>query len=77
MLPGWWEAGLYDERERAALALTESMTRLSEHQDVPDEIYDAAAATFDDAQLSAVIWLITVINAWNRLAVTTRSPLPV
>ena len=73
MLPAWREATVYTERERAALALTESITELTDGY-VPDEVYDAAAKVFDEKELATVIWLAAIINTWNRLNVTTRNP---
>jgi AhpD family alkylhydroperoxidase len=71
VLPAWREAGWYSERERAALALTESMTRLGPGG-VPDDVFSAAAAVFTEHELAGVIWAITAINAWNRIAITSR-----
>jgi AhpD family alkylhydroperoxidase len=73
----WRTSPLYTERERAALALTEAITLVSTSE-VPDDVYRRAAAAFDDEQLAALIWAATVINAYNRIAVTTRmtSPAP-
>jgi AhpD family alkylhydroperoxidase len=76
LLGAWREADLYSEQERAALALTDAMTRLSETQDVPDEVYAQAAGAFTEDQYRAVAWTITVINAFNRLSVTSRKPPP-
>jgi AhpD family alkylhydroperoxidase len=76
LLGAWREADLYSEQERAALALTDAMTRLPETQDVPDEVYAQATAVFTEDQYRAVAWAITVINAFNRLSVTSRKPLP-
>ncbi len=76
LLSAWREAGLYTEQERAALALTDAMTRLSETQDVPDVVYTQAAGAFTADQYRAVAWAITVINAFNRLSVTSRKPPP-
>ena len=76
LLGAWREAGLYSEQERAALALTDAMTRLSETQDVPDEVYEQAVSVFTEDQYRAVAWTITVINAFNRLGVTSRWKLP-
>ncbi|GAA4859780.1 hypothetical protein GCM10023222_09020 [Saccharopolyspora cebuensis] len=70
----WWETDLYTPAERAALALAEAITKLSEHG-VPDEVWDAAASFFDEAQLGALTWAATTINAWNRLGVTARRPI--
>ncbi|WP_407550294.1 carboxymuconolactone decarboxylase family protein [Streptomyces sp. Pv4-95] len=72
LLNAWEEAtGFYTDREQAALALTESITLLTDGF-VPDAVYDRAAAHFEDAELSQLIALITTINAWNRFGVTTR-----
>jgi AhpD family alkylhydroperoxidase len=76
MLSAWWETELYTEQERAALALTEAMTKLSEHQDVPDGVYQQATSVFSEEQYVAIGWAATVINAFNRLGVTSRKPLP-
>ncbi|MBM7169301.1 carboxymuconolactone decarboxylase family protein [Streptomyces sp. G44] len=72
LLNAWEEAGeLFSERERAALALTEAVTVLTESF-VPDEVYERAAHHFDEAGLAHLIGLITVINSWNRLMVSRR-----
>jgi len=76
LLGAWREADLYSDQERAALALTDAMTRLPETQDVPDEVYAQAISVFTEDQYRAVAWAITVINAFNRLSVTSRRPLP-
>lgn len=76
LLSVWAETDLFDERERAALALTEAMTDLPAHREVPDDVYDRAAKAFTDDQLTALVWSITVINAFNRFGVTARIPLP-
>jgi AhpD family alkylhydroperoxidase len=69
----WRDSPLFDEAERAALALTEAGTRLSDRSDpVPDEVFDEAAKHFDEKTLSALVLQITLINAWNRLNVITR-----
>ena len=74
LLNAWQEAeDLYDERERAALALTEAVTVLTDGF-VPDEVYERAAKHFDETQLAHLIGLITVINGWNRLMVSRRIP---
>ncbi|MFI2643084.1 carboxymuconolactone decarboxylase family protein [Streptomyces sp. NPDC018610] len=74
LLDAWEEAeGLYTERERAALALTEAVTVLTDGF-VPDEVYDRAAKLFEEAELAHLVSLITVINGWNRLMVTRRVP---
>jgi alkylhydroperoxidase family enzyme len=72
VVAGWREAGdLFDERERAALALMEEMTEIG-HHGVSDEVYDAAAESFSEAELAALIFLNMTINAWTRLGVTAK-----
>ncbi|GAA2664500.1 carboxymuconolactone decarboxylase family protein [Streptomyces lunalinharesii] len=72
LLAAWEEAtGFFTDRERAALALTEAITRLTDGF-VPDAVYAQAAAAFEEAELAQLIALITTINAWNRFGVTTR-----
>ena len=69
----WRDAPYFTAAERAALALTESVTRLSDSTDpVPDEIWDEASKHFDQAALGALILSIALTNVWNRLNVTTR-----
>jgi AhpD family alkylhydroperoxidase len=70
-LPVWRETPFFTNRERAALELTEAMTRLSEAP-VSDETIARAAEHFTDVELAELIWAITVINAWNRLGATAR-----
>jgi AhpD family alkylhydroperoxidase len=70
-LAAWRESPLYDERERAALDLTEAVTLVSEGQ-VPDDVWDRARAAFDDDELAQLVFAITAINAWNRLCITAR-----
>ena len=73
----WRESPFFDGRERAALALTDAMTSLPANG-VPDEVYEQAAAAFDDEELGNLIGVIIAINAWNRVAVATaiQSPVP-
>jgi len=71
----WREAPFFDERERAALALTEAMTRLPD-AGVPDDVYDEAARHFDEHELGQLMFAIIAINAWNRVGVATHLPLP-
>ena len=67
----WHEAPFFTERERAALQLTDAITLLPEGH-VPLAVFDAAREHFDDEELTQLIWAITVMNAWNRIAVSTR-----
>ncbi|MEV2216203.1 carboxymuconolactone decarboxylase family protein [Streptomyces sp. NPDC050997] len=74
LLAAWEEAeGVYDERERAALALTEAVTVLTDRF-VPDAVYERAAQHFDDVRLAHLIGLIVAINNWNRVMVSRRIP---
>jgi AhpD family alkylhydroperoxidase len=69
----WHEVDLFDEREQAALALTEAMTLVAETH-VPREVFDAAAAVFTEEELGALVWQIVAINAWNRVSIALRTP---
>ncbi|NLS04307.1 carboxymuconolactone decarboxylase family protein [Rhizobium sp. P32RR-XVIII] len=69
----WREAPYFSDAERAALALTEAVTRLSDRADpVPDGIWDEATRHFDGKSLAALVIAIANINVWNRLNVATR-----
>jgi AhpD family alkylhydroperoxidase len=73
LLPAWREAPFYTERERAALALTESVTLVADTH-VPDDVWDAAAAVFDQTEISRLVMAIVVINGWNRMMIASRTP---
>jgi AhpD family alkylhydroperoxidase len=69
----WRDAPYFSDAERAALALTEAVTRLSDRPDpVPDAIWDEAARHYDEPALAALLVAIATINVWNRLNVATR-----
>jgi AhpD family alkylhydroperoxidase len=69
----WRDAPYFTDAERAALALTEAVTRLSDRSDpVPDEIWNEAARHYDEPALAALVISIATINVWNRLNVATR-----
>jgi AhpD family alkylhydroperoxidase len=71
----WREATVFTEAERAALELTEQGTRIADAAGgVTDEVWAAAAKHYDDDQLAALVCLIALINAYNRLNVITRQP---
>ncbi|HTT94014.1 MAG TPA: carboxymuconolactone decarboxylase family protein [Solirubrobacterales bacterium] len=72
LLDAWRENPDYTERERAALALTEAVTRL-EPGGVPDEVWEEAAARFDEHELGQLLCKIAAINAWNRLSISTHA----
>lgn len=71
-LNAWREAPFYTDQERAVLALTESVTLLASTH-VPDEVYEAATAVFTKEEVAMITMGIVVINAWNRIVVTSRT----
>jgi AhpD family alkylhydroperoxidase len=69
----WREAPYFTDAERAALALAEAATRLSDRADpVPDEIWDEAARHYDESQLAGLVLWIATTNLFNRVNATTR-----
>ena len=72
MLPAWREATVYSESERAALALTEEVTLISEGP-VDPEVEAEARRCFDEMTYAALVFTIATINVWNRLAITAHS----
>jgi AhpD family alkylhydroperoxidase len=72
-LSAWRETPFFTDRERAALAFTESVTVLS-HGHVSDEVVNAAKQHFDDTELVKLLYVVVTINAWNRLGVTAARP---
>ena len=68
----WNESPFFTERERAALAFTESVTLVAQTR-VPAEEYDAVAAYWSPDEVGALLALIVAINAWNAIAVATRA----
>jgi AhpD family alkylhydroperoxidase len=72
LVPVWREAGkVFTDRERAALAWAETVTRVAE-TGIPDADYDAAAAEFNDKELADLTYVIGLMNAFNRLGVAFR-----
>lgn len=72
-IAGWRDAPYFTAAERAALALTEAVTRLDDRADpVPAAVWDEAARHFDEQQLAALLLTISMVNLWNRLNVATR-----
>ena len=72
-LAGWREAPYFSDAERAALALTEAITRLADRPDpVPDEIWAEAARHFDEPALAGLVLAVANQNLWNRMNVATR-----
>ena len=73
LVPVWHDAGnVFTARERAALAWAETVTRVSE-TGVPDAAYEAAAAEFNDAELTDLTYAIGLMNAFNRFGISFRS----
>jgi AhpD family alkylhydroperoxidase len=72
-LPAWRESAAFDDAERAALALTEAMTRLADHPNVvSDEIWAEAAEHYDEPGLSALVSMAALTNFFNRVNTTLR-----
>jgi len=72
-LSAWRETPFFSNRERAALEWTEAVTRVSDTH-VPDDVYEAVRAHFDENELVALTFAIVAINGWNRLSVAFRVP---
>ncbi len=72
VLPAWREAPFYSDRERAALAWCEAVTRLDPHG-VSDEVYDMARTQFSEKELGDLNMAVILINAWNRIAIPFQS----
>jgi AhpD family alkylhydroperoxidase len=72
-IAAWRDAPYFSDAERAALELTEVVTRVADGGEaVPDEVWEAAARHYDEQGLSALLIAITSINVWNRLNAATR-----
>lgn len=69
----WREAPYFSDAERAALALTEKVTRLADREDpVPDEVWEEASRHYDERELAGLVLNIALINAWNRINAATK-----
>jgi AhpD family alkylhydroperoxidase len=71
-LDAWRESPYYSTRERAAIEWTEVITLVSEGQ-VPDDVYERVRAQFSEKELSDLTVAVAVINAWNRVAIASRT----
>jgi AhpD family alkylhydroperoxidase len=71
-LNAWREAPFFTPEEYAALALTEAITLVADTR-VPDEVYEEARRLFGEEELAELIMAIVTINAWNRIAISTRA----
>jgi AhpD family alkylhydroperoxidase len=72
-LAAWEESPYFSDRERAALALTDAITLIADGH-VPDAVWQLARRHFDSSELARLVWTITVVNGWNRIAISTRLP---
>ncbi|HVY07779.1 MAG TPA: carboxymuconolactone decarboxylase family protein [Burkholderiales bacterium] len=72
-LAGWHDSPMFDTRERAALAWTESLTRVAE-TNAPDEDFALVSAHFSPKEISDLTFVIAIINAWTRVAIGFRQP---
>lgn len=74
-IPTWRESGVFSERERAALELAEAFTFI--HEDgVSDEVYDTVGSVFTEKEYAALSWACVSINAFNRIVIAGRYPVP-
>lgn len=71
-LSAWRETPFFSDRERAALAWTEAVTRISEG--VSDPVFEEAREHFTEQELADLTWAAVLINGWNRLAISFRVP---
>ena len=73
MVGAWRDAPYFSDAERAALALTEAVTRLADRPDaISDEVWEEAARHYDESALAGLVVAIASINAWNRINGATR-----
>lgn len=71
LLNAWWETSLYTNEEIVLLQMTEEITKISE-KGLTEETYRRAQDFFDIKQIAEIIMAITIINAWNRIAISTH-----
>lgn len=74
-LATWRDSGVFSEHERAALELAEAFTFI--HDDgLPDEVYDHVGGILSEEEYVALSWILVAINAFNRVAIAGRYPVP-
>ncbi|QTV79434.1 carboxymuconolactone decarboxylase family protein [Microbacterium sp. NIBRBAC000506063] len=74
-LPSWRESQVFSDRERAGLELAEAFTFI--HEDgIPDEVYDRVGSIFTEKEYAAISWACVSINAFNRIVIAGRYPVP-
>ncbi|MHC8949313.1 carboxymuconolactone decarboxylase family protein [Sphingobacterium hungaricum] len=72
LLNAWKETNLYNEQEQVALAMTEEITLVS-HKGLTDETFELAKSVFSENDIAKIIIAISTINAWNRIAISSRT----
>ena len=70
LLSAWKETTLFTEKEKAVIALTEEVTLISNH--LSDATYQKVASFFSETEITSIIMAIVTINAWNRIAITSK-----
>ncbi len=75
LLNAWRETNLFSPEEKVLLAITEEVTLIHQHG-LSEETYSRARAIFDEGYIAQVIMAVVIINAWNRIAVSTRLEIP-
>jgi AhpD family alkylhydroperoxidase len=73
VLPAWWESQYFTEQERAALTLAERITRIGDEHTSPAPEIDVEQA-LSAPQIAAVAWLAVEINGWNRITISSHTP---
>ncbi len=73
VVPTWHDSEYFTDKERASLAVVESITNITDGQ-LPDQVYSEAAAVLSAEELAAVEWIAVFINTWNRIAISSRTP---
>ncbi len=71
LLNAWRETPFFSPEERAVLELTEAVTMISENQ-VPNSVYEEVSRYFSETEIAKLLMAIVTINAWNRIAITTK-----
>lgn len=75
-IPTWWESGVFSDRECAALELAEAFTFISD-DGIPDDVYNKVGSVFTEKEYAALSWACISINAFNRVVIAGRYPVPV
>ncbi|MFB8388318.1 carboxymuconolactone decarboxylase family protein [Microbacterium sp. NPDC055910] len=74
-IAAWRDSGVFSERERAGLELAEAFTFI--HEDgIPDDVYDRVGSILSEKEYVALSWLLVTINAFNRITIAGRYPVP-